>query len=73
MAKDGDCRLDSDWKLKAKARKGRIKVKFKVDSDESGQRWRYSLKHNGDMVDSGMRTTGGDSDSSSRRTMPIVR
>jgi hypothetical protein len=65
MARDGDgrvikrggCSASTDWKLKAKPDDGGLEVEFEVDSNRSGQRWTWSIRHDGDVVASGRRTT----------------
>jgi len=53
----GGCTAATDWKLKAKPRDGRMEVEFEVDSNRSGQRWTYTLRHDGTAKASGARTT----------------
>jgi hypothetical protein len=65
LAKDGDgrvikrgnCSASTDWKLKAKPDDGSLEVEFEVDSNRSGQRWTWSIRHDGSVVASGRRTT----------------
>jgi hypothetical protein len=65
LAKDGDgrvikrgnCSASTDWKLKAKPDDGRLEVEFEVDSNRNGQRWTWSIRHDGSVVHSGRRTT----------------
>lgn len=61
--KRGDCSAATNWKLKAKPDDGRIEVEFEVDSNKSGQRWTYKIRHDGNEVASGARTTAGRSGS----------
>jgi hypothetical protein len=69
MAKDGDvirrgdCSGSADWKVKVGPEDGRLEVEGEVDSNRAGQRWRWRLKHNGTVVDSGTRYTAGASGS----------
>ena len=69
MAKDGDvvrrgdCTGRADWKVKVGPEDGRLEVEGEVDSNRSGQRWRWRLKHNGTVVASGTRYTAGASGS----------
>jgi hypothetical protein len=70
LAKGGDdvrtsgaCQGVAHWKLKAGAEDGRIEVEGEIDSNRSGQTWRWSLTHNGTLVGSGTRTTAGASGS----------
>ena len=65
LAKDGDgrvikrgsCSASTDWKLKAKPDDGQLEVELEVDSNRSGQRWTWSIRHDGSVVASGRRTT----------------
>lgn len=59
----GRCSANATWKLKAKPDDGRLEVEGEVDSNRSGQVWRWRLKHDGVLVASGTRTTGGASGS----------
>lgn len=69
--KRGSCSAATDWKLKAKPRDGRMEVEFEVDSNRTGQRWTYSLLHDGTVKASGTRTTRAPSGSFSvERRLP---
>jgi hypothetical protein len=69
--KRGSCTAATDWKLKAKPRDGRIEVEFEVDSNVAGQRWTYTLRHDGVLKASGTRTTQAPSGSFSvERRLP---
>jgi hypothetical protein len=59
----GDCSGRADWKLKVGPDDGRLEVEGEVDSNHPGQVWRWRFKHNGVVVASGTRTTGGASGS----------
>jgi hypothetical protein len=59
----GSCSGRADWKLKAKPDNGRIEVEGEIDSNRSGQVWRWKLKHNGSVSARGSKTTGGASGS----------
>ncbi len=67
----GSCSASADWKIKAKADDGRIEVEGEVDSNRSGQRWHWVLRHNGSVSARGTATTAGRSGSFSveRRTV----
>jgi hypothetical protein len=62
-AKDGDimkrgsCSGTADWKLKASPQDGRIEVEGEVDSNRNGQKWRWSITHNGSLSDRGTKKT----------------
>lgn len=70
-AKDGDgrvitrgsCSAATDWKLKAKPDDGRLEVEWEVDSNRVGQRWAWTIRHDGTKVAGGRRTTQGPSGS----------
>jgi hypothetical protein len=69
--KRGSCSAATDWKLKAKPRDGRMEVEFEVDSNRTGQRWTYTLLHDGTVKASGIRTTRAPSGSFSvERRLP---
>ncbi|MEO5708353.1 MAG: hypothetical protein ABIQ59_00825, partial [Nocardioidaceae bacterium] len=65
LANDGDrvrrgsCTGSTDWKVKVGPDDGRLEVEGEVDSNRSGQTWRWRLVHDGSVSDRGTRTTGG--------------
>ena len=59
----GDCSVRADWKLKVGPEDGRLEVEGEIDTNRSGEKWRWRLRHNGALVDSGTRYTGGASGS----------
>src|SRR4051794_14590736 len=59
----GGCSGSAHWKLKAKPDNGRIEVEGEIDSNRSGQVWRWKLKHDGSVSAKGTKTTGGASGS----------
>jgi hypothetical protein len=63
VIREGPCSNSSDWKLKLSPEDGRIEVEFEVDQNVSGDRWRVKIRHDGDRVFRGTRTTGGASGS----------
>ena len=63
VIQEGSCSASSDWKLKLSPENGRIEVEFEVDQNVSGDRWRVKIRHDGDRVFRGTRTTGGASGS----------
>lgn len=63
VIKRGSCSAAADWKLKAKPDDGRLEVEFEVDSNRVGQRWTWTLRHDGGIVRSGTRTTKAPSGS----------
>ena len=63
VLRTGDCSARTDWKLKAKPDDGALEVEFEVDSNRNGQRWTWSIRHDGTVVHSGRRTTQAPSGS----------
>lgn len=69
LAKDGDvirrgaCSGASDWKLKLSEENGRIEVDYEVDQNRVGDTWRVRMRHDGDLVFGGKRTTKAPSGS----------
>ncbi|MGN6578298.1 MAG: hypothetical protein ACTHKG_21695, partial [Nocardioides sp.] len=59
----GSCSGSTDWKLKAGPEDGRIEVEAEVDSNRTGQTWRWRLRHNGSVSARGTGTTSGPSGS----------
>jgi hypothetical protein len=59
----GRCAGGAHWKLKAKHDDGRIEVEGEIDSNHSGQRWHWTLKHNGSISAKGAKKTSGSSGS----------
>ena len=63
VAKDGDvrrsgsCSPSGTWKVKASPEDGRIEVEGEVDSNRNGQKWYWSIRHNGPIVAHGQRRT----------------
>ena len=53
----GRCSAGAEWKLKVKTDDGRLEVEGEVDSNVAGQRWRWTLRHNGSVSDRGAATT----------------
>jgi hypothetical protein len=63
VIRTGGCSGSARWKLKAKPDDGRIEVEAEVDSDRSGQVWRWRISHNGSLSAKGSGTTAGASGS----------
>ena len=61
VIRTGSCSGSADWKLKVKTDDGRLEVEGEIDSNVSGQRWRWTLRHNGSVSDRGVGTTTGRS------------
>ena len=57
VIRTGSCSAGADWKLKVKTDDGRLEVEGEIDSDVAGQRWRWTLRHNGSVSDRGVATT----------------
>ncbi|GAA1940299.1 hypothetical protein [Nocardioides hwasunensis] len=63
VVRTGRCGAGATWKLKVKPDDGRLEVEGEVDSNVAGQRWRWTLRHNGSVSDRGAGTTTGRSGS----------
>ena len=63
VIRTGTCTDGAHWKLKVKDDDGRLEVEGEVDSNVSGQTWRWRIKDDGDVAASGSATTGGRSGS----------
>jgi hypothetical protein len=59
----GSCSGSADWKLKVKPDDGRLEFEAEVDSNVSGQEWRWRIRHNGSVSARGRSTTTGPSGS----------
>lgn len=57
VIRTGSCSGGADWKLKVKTDDGRLEVEGEIDSNVAGQRWRWTLRHNGSVSDRGAATT----------------
>jgi hypothetical protein len=57
VIRTGACSGTADWKLKVKTDDGRLEVEGEIDSNVAGQRWRWTLRHNGSVSDRGVATT----------------
>jgi hypothetical protein len=63
VIRTGSCGGSTTWKLKVKTDDGRLEVEGEIDSNVSGQRWSWTLRHNGSVSDRGVSTTTGRSGS----------
>lgn len=63
VIRTGSCSGSADWKLKVKTDDGRLEVEGEIDSNVSGQRWAWTLRHNGSVTERGSSTTTGRSGS----------
>lgn len=61
--RQGGCSGSADWKLKVKTDDGRLEVEGEIDSNISGQTWRWRITHNGSVSARGRKTTSGPSGS----------
>lgn len=59
----GSCTSGARWKIKAKEDDGRIEVEAEIDSSRSGQRWAWTLLHDGSRAAQGASRTAGRSGS----------
>jgi hypothetical protein len=59
----GSCSGRTDWKLKVKTDDGGLEVEFEVDQNVVGDVWRIRVRHEGDVIFAGRRTTRGASGS----------
>ncbi len=59
----GQCTGPTDWKLKAKSDDGGIEVEAEIDSNRTGQAWRWVIRHNGSVSARGTSVTTGRSGS----------
>ena len=59
----GQCTGSTDWKLKAKSDDGGIEVEAEIDSNRTGQAWRWVIRHNGSVSGRGTSVTTGRSGS----------
>jgi len=59
----GSCSQGSQWKLKAKSDDGQLEAEIEIDTNVSGQVWKWKVLDNGDVAMSGTNTTGGASGS----------
>ena len=67
----GSCSGSTDWKVKVGPEDGRLEVEGEVDSNRSGQTWRWRLSHNGSVSDRGTRATDGRSGSFEVRRISV--
>ncbi|MFB9313488.1 hypothetical protein [Nocardioides plantarum] len=73
VTKSGTC-SHARWTIKAKEDDGRIEVEAEIDSNRSGQTWRWVLNHNGSRSATGTARTAGRSGSFSiERRLPDAK
>jgi hypothetical protein len=61
--KNGSCSGAAVWKLKAKPDDGRLEVEGEVDTNRTGQTWKWRILHNGKVAKHGTAQTTGRSGS----------
>lgn len=57
VIRTGSCGAGASWKLKVKTDDGRLEVEGEVDSNVAGQRWAWTLRHNGSVSGRGVGIT----------------
>lgn len=67
----GGCSGQSDWKLKASPENNRIEVEGEVDSNVTGQNWKWKMLHDGEVSARGTATTTGASGSFDVRRLMV--
>jgi hypothetical protein len=61
VKKEGACSRASEWKLEVRLEDNNtFRVRWEADSGRAGQRWRLTLRQNGDVIASAVRTTNVD-------------
>jgi hypothetical protein len=63
VVRRGSCTAGATWKVKVKTDDGRLEVEGEIDSNRTGQRWAWSLRHNGSVSARGTARTAGASGS----------
>ena len=63
VTRTGTCSDGARWKIKAKEDDGRIEVEAEIDSNRSGERWSWRLRHDGTVAARGTSRTSGRSGS----------
>jgi hypothetical protein len=63
VERSGSCSAGARWDLKVKSDDGRLEVEGEVDSNQSGQTWRWRFRHNGEVAAKGRKETAGPSGS----------
>ena len=59
----GSCSGSTAWKIKAGPDDGRMEVEAEIDSNRTGQTWRWTLRHDGRVAARGTSVTRGPSGS----------
>jgi hypothetical protein len=63
VRRSGHCAGGVRWELRAKHDDGRFEVEGEIDAGHAGQRWHWTLRHNGSVSAKGTRRTAGESGS----------
>lgn len=63
VIKEGNCSGGADWKLKLSEENGKIEVEYEIDQNKVGQKWRVTLKHDGERFYRQVKETKGASGS----------
>lgn len=63
VERQGSCSDNARWKLKVKTDNGRLEVEGEVDSNQTGQSWKWKIRHNGSVSAKGKASTTGPSGS----------
>jgi hypothetical protein len=63
VVRSGNCSGTTDWKLELELDDGRIETEFEGDSNRNGQRWRVTLRRDGDRFFRRVRVTHAPSGS----------
>jgi len=61
--RSGSCSGSTAWKIKAGPDDGRMEVEAEIDSNRTGQTWRWTLRHDGRVAARGTSVTRGPSGS----------
>lgn len=69
----GTCSASSRWVADLENDDGEIEADFKVKTQRAGDRWRYTLTQNGDVVVTSTRTARADDDDDSDDDSPSRR
>jgi hypothetical protein len=61
--KEGPCSGRSEWKLEARLEDNNtFRIRWEVNSSGAAKDWRLTLRHNGTVIASAVRTTNGEGD-----------
>ena len=71
VTRNGSCSGTTDWKLELDRDDGRIETEFEVDQNRNGERWRVTLKRDGNRFFRGVKTTRAPSGSFEVNRRPL--